>query len=192
MLSSVEEPERADTVQAALRCTPTRALARVRGCPAFALRCARPARPDTRTVARWASRPRSWLRSGLGPELCAHADEWHSPACETTDHDDHVVRHSGRDHGKESGRGRHAGTCRSSTWCPARDCAPPNGGARARTPVSAAECRTPLEVAEWLRRQSAPTIAALAERGELDVAFLLIDGRRRWHAKHHRLIADAS
>lgn len=61
-------------------------------------------------------------------------------------------------------------------------------GLRAYPP---AEERTPLEVAEWLRRQAAPTMAALAERGELDIAFFLDDGQRRWHAKHHRLIARA-
>jgi len=51
--------------------------------------------------------------------------------------------------------------------------------------------RSAEEVAEWLRRQTAPTMAALAERGELDISALLEDGRRRWQAKHHRLIADA-
>lgn len=51
--------------------------------------------------------------------------------------------------------------------------------------------RTAEESAEWLRRATAPTMAALAERGELDIASLLADGRRRWQAKHHRLIDGA-
>ncbi|PKN82047.1 MAG: hypothetical protein CVU47_04610 [Chloroflexi bacterium HGW-Chloroflexi-9] len=52
--------------------------------------------------------------------------------------------------------------------------------------------RTAAEVAEWLRRQTGPSLAALAARGELDIAFLLEDGRRRWTVKHERLIQDAS
>lgn len=51
--------------------------------------------------------------------------------------------------------------------------------------------RTAEEIAEWVRRQGAPMMAVLAERGELDVAFLLEDGASRWQAKHHRLIHGA-
>jgi len=56
-----------------------------------------------------------------------------------------------------------------------------------------AEERTAAEVAEWLRRQTGPSFAARAARGELDIAFLLEDGRRcKWTVKHEKLIPDAS